>query len=160
MKTSQAIGLVCLCSVAVAGIAAIAHQHTAEALGGIDPAGAMLTVTRNCASLKQSQATVGNTAVPFPNNTPGHNSAGGGTINAGGQLANRRYVVICMSKRTASTTALLTVSVDGHTPTATATDVGAVLGIGDCGAFQVNEATIPQVISDTASTYVTALECQ
>ena len=118
-----------------------------------------------CPTWKQTLVTVGTSSTTHAN-TAGRLPTGG-VINSLGQLSSRQYVTICQSKATSSTTALLTVRVDGFTP-ASYSDGGAAdggpepspaLAWGDCIKLPVPENVVPRLVSTEASTVVSVFEC-
>ncbi len=74
------------------------------------------------------------------------------------QLTNRMYIELCNSLQN-SGNPIVKCRVDGTPPVAAATNVGDVLGIGDCIRYTVAAGVVPLCISDAAATYVTSFEC-
>ncbi len=74
------------------------------------------------------------------------------------QMANRIYIELCNSLQN-SGNPIVKCRIDGTAPVAAATNLGDVLGIGDCIRYTVSAGIIPLCISDAAATYVTSFEC-
>lgn len=75
---------------------------------------------------------------------------------------NRYYIVICVSKQTATATALVKCRNDGTAPVMAVTNPGDVLGVGDCIVYATTRGVVTQqvkCISDTVTSYVTSYEC-
>mgnify|MGYP001561894006 CR=1 FL=1 len=108
-----------------------------------------------------NQARVGVATTDFTCGGPTHTVVSVGTTAAdvpGTQLANRRFVVICVSN--AETAAVIVkCRVDGTAPTSGETGAGDVIRNGDCVTYAIASATVPSCISDTATTAVTTFQC-
>ena len=104
--------------------------------------GSSAVATRTtCNALKMSTTQVNTAALSVP---------------ADGGLSGRWYARICNSARN-SGTPVLTCTSDGQTPTALSSSSGDALEVSDCVTYYT--ATPVKCISDTATTQVTAEEC-
>lgn len=166
MKTR--LSILTVCALIAAGLW-LATAPPAEAVEGASA----------CPTWKQTRVTVGTSSTSFTN-TAGTLPTGG-RINSLGQLAGRRYITVCQSKATSSTTAVVQVRVDGYAfaqypvEAGTYADGGAVdaglayydggpepspgLAWGDCVSYPVPESVVPRLLSSEASTIVSVFEC-
>lgn len=74
------------------------------------------------------------------------------------QLANRCLIMMCNSSQN-SGSPLIKIRIDGTNPVMAVGNVGDVLSVGQCITYGALSAVVPKCISDTATTYLTALEC-
>jgi hypothetical protein len=74
-------------------------------------------------------------------------------------LAGRRFITLCNSSENTGTPKVK-IRIDGTNPAMGLTNVGDVLGVGDCITYVIGDGVVPKCISDTASTTVTGLECK
>jgi len=74
------------------------------------------------------------------------------------QLTARRYVTLCNSLQN-SGTPLVKCRSDGTAPVMAATNIGDVMGVGDCILYPAGDGTAISCIADAAATYVTSWEC-
>lgn len=73
-------------------------------------------------------------------------------------LASRRFVTLCNSAQNTGSP-LVKCRADGTDPVMAVTNPGDVLGVGDCITYPVASTVTTKCIADTATTYVTSLEC-
>ena len=111
---------------------------------------------------QQKNVTVGATAVTYTSGTAGatiRTPLGDFKIGANAQLVSRTLLTFCVSKSASQAAgALVTISLDGSSPTTAGSDPGVVLAVGDCVSFRVAGDKVPKLISTQASTIVLAFE--
>lgn len=132
-----------------------------------------------CPTWLQTSGTVGTTPTAFASTASTKYATG--STNALGQLRGRRFITVCQSKSTSSTTAILTIRADGYAyvlypvDAGFYADAGAVdaglsyidggpnpspgLAWGDCVSYPITDAAVPYLTSTEASTNWTAFEC-
>lgn len=108
----------------------------------VDSTGNLGTSVAACKTTAQSVCTVGVAASACP----------------AANLAARTLVVYCNSIENTGTP-LVKIRLDGTAPVIGLTNLGTVLGVGDCVPFYVPAATAPQAIADTASTDLQVYQC-
>lgn len=154
-------------------LAALAVLAASLALALVMAPDAESQTTTACATWLQTSGTVGTTPAAIASTASTRYATG--TTNSVGQLRGRRLLTVCQSKATTSTTALLTVRVDGYSFGQYAVDAGGAdagfayydggpnpspsLAWGDCISYPVGDQTVPYVTSTEASTSWTAFEC-
>lgn len=74
-------------------------------------------------------------------------------------LTSRRFAVLCNSPENTAGT-LMKIRVDGLNPVIGAGNVGDVLQVGNCVAYNIQSTVAIKAISNTSTTYLLSLECK
>lgn len=147
-----------LLALGVLACAGLAVAQTPSLMFGRDSAGKAWPIA---VDVVNNQGGVTVSTVPRTCGSPTHSVVSLGTAAANiptTQLTNRRYLVICVSN--AETAAVIVkCRVDGSAPVAGEAGAGDVIRNGDCVTYAIPAATVPQCISDTATSAVTTFEC-
>jgi len=79
-------------------------------------------------------------------------------VTPAAQLPSRRFITFCVSLEN-SGNPTVKCRIDGTNPVLGNTNVGDVLGVGDCITYPIPAGVTPKCIADAAATAFTSLEC-